>query len=131
MLCQGHARCRACARLILPTTAAVLCINRKSALPISPPCQGACCSLLPTRVSHLSSTCLPFPASAAKEIERLQKQQAKLEKELAGLNGRLSNPKFVDKAPEKVVAEARQQAAEMGEQLAQIADKIAKFGSLA
>ncbi|KAL4451165.1 hypothetical protein ABPG77_009237 [Micractinium sp. CCAP 211/92] len=68
---------------------------------------------------------------AAKEIERLQKQQAKLEKELAGLNGRLSNPKFVDKAPEKVVAEARQQAAEMGEQLAQIADKIAKFGSLA
>ncbi|KAL4422888.1 hypothetical protein ABPG75_009085 [Micractinium tetrahymenae] len=68
---------------------------------------------------------------AAKEIERLQKQQAKLEKELAGLNGRLSNPKFVDKAPEQVVAEARQQAAEMGEQLAQIADKIAKFGSLA
>lgn len=68
---------------------------------------------------------------AAKEIERLQKQQSKLEKELAGLNGRLSNPKFVDKAPEKVVAEARQQAAEMGEQLAQIADKIAKFSSLA
>ena len=66
---------------------------------------------------------------AAKETERLQKQQAKIEKELAALNGRLGNKKFMDKAPEKVVAEARAQAAEMGEQLVAIAEKLAKFAS--
>lgn len=66
---------------------------------------------------------------AAKETVRLQKQQAKIEKELAALNGRLGNKKFMDKAPEKVVAEARAQAAEMGEQLAAIAEKLAKFAS--
>ena len=66
---------------------------------------------------------------AAKETERLQKQQAKIEKELAALNGRLGNKKFMDKAPEKVVAEARAQAAEMGEQLAAIAEKLAKFAA--
>ena len=66
---------------------------------------------------------------AAKETERLQKQAAKIEKELAALNGRLGNAKFMDKAPEKVVAEARAAAAEMQEQLAAIAEKLAKFAS--
>jgi hypothetical protein len=37
----------------------------------------------------------------------------------------------VDKAPEKVVAEVKQQAAEMAEQLGMIQEKIAKFSSLA
>ncbi|KAI3430578.1 hypothetical protein D9Q98_005171 [Chlorella vulgaris] len=68
---------------------------------------------------------------AAKEIERLQKQQAKLEKEASALQGRLSNKKFMDKAPEKVVAEVKQQAAEMAEQLSMIQEKITKFGGLA
>lgn len=77
----------------------------------------------------IASPCLIPPA--AKEIERLQKQQAKLEKELGALQGRLSNKKFVDKAPEKVVAEVKQQAAEMEEQLGMIREKIAKFGGLA
>jgi valyl-tRNA synthetase len=71
-----------------------------------------------------------FPV-AAKEIERLQKQQAKLEKEASALQGRLSNKKFMDKAPEKVVAEVKQQAAEMAEQLSMIQEKITKFGGLA
>jgi valyl-tRNA synthetase len=74
---------------------------------------------------------LPAAPCAAKEIERLAKQRGKLEKELAALQGRLSNPKFVDKAPEKVVAEAQQQAAEMQQQLAMIDEKVAKFQQLA
>lgn len=45
----------------------------------------------------------------AKEIERLTRQQGKLGKELGGLAGRLSNPKFLDRAAPAVVAEARQQ----------------------
>ena len=45
----------------------------------------------------------------AKEIERLTRQQGKLGKELGGLTGRLSNPKFLDRAAPAVVTEARQQ----------------------
>lgn len=67
---------------------------------------------------------------AAKEVERLNKQAAKLEGELAALTGRLSNPKFVDKAPEKVVNEVKQQATEAEQQLAMIREKIAKFNAV-
>jgi valyl-tRNA synthetase len=67
---------------------------------------------------------------AAKEVERLNKQAAKIEGELAALSGRLSNPKFVDKAPEKVVNEVKQQAAEAEQQLAMIKEKIAKFNAV-
>lgn len=68
---------------------------------------------------------------AAKEIDRLQKQAAKLDKELGGLRSRLGNASFVDKAPEKVVNEVKAAAAEAAEQLAAIQEKIAKFQELA
>lgn len=67
---------------------------------------------------------------AAKEIDRLQKQGDKINKELQGLHARLSNKSFVDKAPEKVVAEVQHAAAEAAEQLAVIKEKICKFQSL-
>ncbi|RVV99900.1 valine--tRNA ligase [Mesobaculum littorinae] len=41
------------------------------------------------------------------ERTRLQKSVQKLEKELGGLRGRLSNPNFAQSAPEEVVAETR------------------------
>jgi len=44
----------------------------------------------------------------AAETERLEKSLAKLEKDLGGLRGRLSNPKFVASAPEEIVAETRE-----------------------
>ena len=50
---------------------------------------------------------------SSKEIERLQKQAEKLSKELDGLEKRLSNKSFVDKAPEKVVAEVKASAKEL------------------
>eukprot|EP00887_Chlorella_sp_A99_P007370 scaffold2.g7370.t1 len=92
---------------------------------------------------------------AAKETERLAKQasaglqqrslgraratarslrhacRAKVEKELAALDGRLGNASFVDRAPQKVVDEVRAQAEEMRQQLAMIDDKLAKFAALA
>lgn len=68
---------------------------------------------------------------AAKEIDRLQKQAGKIEKELMGLQARLSNSKFVDKAPKKVVNEVKATAAEAAEQLAAVKEKIAKFEALA
>ena len=68
---------------------------------------------------------------AAKEIERLEKQASKLEKELGALRARLSNDSFVDKAPAKVVNEVRMQEEEMAEQAAAVQEKIAKFRALA
>ena len=44
----------------------------------------------------------------AAETERLERSLAKLEKDLGGLRGRLSNPKFVASAPEEIVAETRE-----------------------
>ncbi|MEJ2021632.1 MAG: valine--tRNA ligase [Maritimibacter sp.] len=41
------------------------------------------------------------------EKARLEKSLTKLDKEIAGLNGRLKNPKFAENAPEEVVAEAQ------------------------
>ncbi|SDY31834.1 valine--tRNA ligase [Citreimonas salinaria] len=41
------------------------------------------------------------------ERERLEKALAKLDKEIMGLSGRLSNPKFAESAPEEVVEEVR------------------------
>lgn len=67
---------------------------------------------------------------AAKEAARLRKQRGKLEKELAGLSGRLSNPKFVEGAPEAVVAEVRGQAKELAEQLELVDGKIAQAEAL-
>jgi valyl-tRNA synthetase len=42
------------------------------------------------------------------EKARLEKVLAKLAKEIGGLKGRLSNPKFVESAPEEVVDETRE-----------------------
>jgi len=43
------------------------------------------------------------------EIQRLNKELEKAEKDIAGVAGRLSNKAFVDKAPEAVIAKAKQQ----------------------
>lgn len=63
----------------------------------------------------------------AKEIDRLKKQGDKISKELEGLETRLSNKNFVDKAPENVVAEVKAAAKELSDQLAVIKEKIAGF----
>lgn len=47
------------------------------------------------------------------------------------MQARLSNKKFVDKAPPAVVAEVQGQAADLGEQLATVREKIEKFCGLA
>lgn len=39
---------------------------------------------------------------------RLSKTLEKLEKDIAGLKGRLANPKFVRSAPEEIVGETRE-----------------------
>ncbi len=58
------------------------------------------------------------------ERARLQKQLAETEKRIAGSESRLNNPNFVDKAPEKVVAQARQTLADLQAQRAKLQEQI-------
>jgi len=46
---------------------------------------------------------------AQHEADRIERGIKKIDKDMAGLEGRLKNPKFVEKAPPEVVAEARDQ----------------------
>jgi valyl-tRNA synthetase len=65
------------------------------------------------------------------EKARLEKTLAKLEKELGGLRGRLRNPKFVESAPEDVVAETRENLARREEEEAKLRaalDRLAELG---
>ncbi|KAK9812933.1 hypothetical protein WJX72_005989 [[Myrmecia] bisecta] len=68
---------------------------------------------------------------AQKEIERLTKQREKLEKEVAGVAGRLNNNKFVDNAPAAVVAEVRRQHDEATEKLAKVLEKLEQMAQMA
>jgi valyl-tRNA synthetase len=67
----------------------------------------------------------------AKESARLEKQAAKLEKEIGGLAGRLSSPKFVEKAPEEVVRKSEAELAELRERLAAVAARLEQMKALA
>jgi valyl-tRNA synthetase len=56
----------------------------------------------------------------AKEVERLDKAMAKVDKELGGIAAKLENSGFVDKAPESVVKKVKAQYEELVEKRAQL-----------
>lgn len=61
----------------------------------------------------------------AKEIDRLNRQLAKIDKEITGLEARINNPGFSDKAPADVVASTKAALAEKGEQRQALLSSIA------
>ena len=63
-----------------------------------------------------------------KEIVRLNAEKAKVEKEIAAVNGKLANQGFVAKAPAAVVDAERARLAKARERLAKIEESIAAFG---
>ncbi len=65
------------------------------------------------------------------ERARLEKTLARLQKELGGLRGRLANPKFVDSAPEEVVAEARENLALREEEETKLRAALERLAELA
>ncbi len=69
---------------------------------------------LPGSVSSLGTVYLDLTSAidVAAEKERLSKELDKLDKAIQAGEGKLKNPKFVDKAPEHVVEGARKQLAE-------------------
>ncbi|EFJ41521.1 hypothetical protein VOLCADRAFT_107675 [Volvox carteri f. nagariensis] len=66
----------------------------------------------------------------AKELTRLGKQKAKLDKELGGVLSRLNNPAFMARASPEYVEEARAQEREAREKLALVELKIAQVAAL-
>ena len=76
--------------------------------------------------------CLPLAdiIDVAAEKARLTKSIEKLEKELGGIKGKLSNEKFVNNAPESVVAENRARIETGGEELATLNDALARVAAL-
>lgn len=64
-------------------------------------------------------------------MARLAKQREKLAKELVGVEGRLGNQAFVQKAPEHVVADVRRQRDESAQRLSLIEEKLQQMQDLA
>ena len=67
----------------------------------------------------------------AKEVERISKELEKNKKFLASLNGKLSNEKFVARAPEAVVAAEKEKAAKTADLIAQLEQSLAAMQKLA
>lgn len=66
----------------------------------------------------------------AAELERLKKNLAQLEKNLQGYAAKLSNPAFVEKAPQKVVEEEKKRQAEALAAKAKVEAAIAQIENL-
>ena len=66
----------------------------------------------------------------AKEIERIAKELEAARKFLASLEGKLSNEKFVSRAPEAVVAAEREKAAKTADLIAQLSESLAAMQKL-
>ncbi|MFC5739503.1 valine--tRNA ligase [Sinirhodobacter huangdaonensis] len=64
------------------------------------------------------------------EKARLEKTLGRLEKEAAGLRGRLSNPKFIENAAEEVIDEARENLAAREEEAAKVAAAVKRLAEL-
>jgi valyl-tRNA synthetase len=65
------------------------------------------------------------------ERARLEKSLAKLDKEMGGLRGRLSNPKFVQSAPEDVVEETRDLVTEKEAEAERLRTALARLAEVA
>ncbi|WP_209427322.1 valine--tRNA ligase [Pararhodobacter sp. SW119] len=66
----------------------------------------------------------------AAESARLAKAHEKLEKEIAALDGRLSNPRFLEKAAPDVVTDAREQLAEKRDEAARLTEALGRLAAL-
>jgi valyl-tRNA synthetase len=64
-----------------------------------------------------------------RERARMEEEIARLDGLLAGVRARLANEKFVQNAPDEVVAKARENAAQLEEQARKLRDKLAGLGA--
>ena len=62
-----------------------------------------------------------------KEIERLKKEEMRLSKELARVNGMLSNEKFVSKAPQSKIDEEKEKLAKYTQMMEQVKVRLSQL----
>ena len=63
-----------------------------------------------------------------KEIERLHKEEEKLKKELARVNGMLNNERFISKATESKVAEEKAKLEKYTNMMEQVKERLKQLG---
>ncbi len=82
-------------------------------------------------VLHDAVVYMPFAelVDVAKEIERLKKEEARLEGEIKRASGMLANPKFVDKAPAAKVEEEKAKLKKYTETLEQVKERLVQLGA--
>lgn len=71
--------------------------------------------------------CMDDLVDTEKEVERLENEQKKLEKELQRTNSKLSNEKFLNKAPQAVVQKEKEKQEVNYEKLKQIVERLKHF----
>ena len=62
-----------------------------------------------------------------KELARLDKERAKVQKDIDFLSGKLSNQGFIAKAPEKLIEAEKAKLAKAEEKMAKIMQSIEKY----
>ena len=62
-----------------------------------------------------------------KEVERLRREEKRLQGELKRSEGMLGNPNFVNKAPEKKIAEEREKLEKYKGMMAQVQERLAQL----
>ena len=72
---------------------------------------------------------IPFAelVDISQEIERLRKEEKRLEGELARVNGMLNNERFLSKAPEAKVAEERAKLEKYRQMSAQVKERLSQL----
>lgn len=72
---------------------------------------------------------MPFAelVDIAREIERLEKEEERLTKELARVNGMLKNEKFVSKAPAAKIAQEKEKQQKYSQMMEQVKERLAQL----
>ena len=74
-----------------------------------------------------TSTVVTKKTSKIKAIEILEKEEKKLQGELARVNGMLANPNFVNKAPEAKLNEEKEKKAKYEQMMEQVTERLAQL----
>jgi valyl-tRNA synthetase len=85
-------------------------------------------STAPVAVVGAARIMLYKEVDPAAEQERLAKESARLEREIAKAKAQLGNPAFVERAPAAVVEEMRRRLVEFEQTLARLQEQLTKLG---